>query len=27
MTFGTAGEESAPGQLPAKTLKHILETL
>ncbi len=27
LTFGTAGEESAPGQLPAELLKHILETL
>ena len=27
LTFGTAGEASAPGQLPAKKLKKILETL
>ncbi|MCI8550815.1 MAG: type I 3-dehydroquinate dehydratase [Lachnospiraceae bacterium] len=27
LTFGTAGEASAPGQLPARILKQILETL
>ncbi len=27
LTFGAAGETSAPGQLPAETLKHILEAL
>ncbi|MCI8504868.1 MAG: type I 3-dehydroquinate dehydratase [Lachnospiraceae bacterium] len=27
LTFGTAGEASAPGQLPAKILKKILEAL